>query len=293
MQPAASRHVPDDVLKVLRQTEVIQHMEPQSLARCLTTCTALRAARECDTWKVLADVLAPSPLPDAASRDAFLRSWCRPRLLADRLLNPAVSRPVVDLLDAYMIHLRINTGADVVWEGSVPLVENAGGVPDSFDLELRPLLLRSTESLRDLLAYDTSWDNMDGVLRCLNLLTFTLVAVRQADLKMIPLGCLKYDCAAGTVGSPLGLYVFKAPTPFFKVGEVYFKVWSCLELRHCTQGRGYLDVMHVGIMDRDDLEGPRGLQLRKLFTYLAGCPLLHRDQLMAAILEGDGDDDDE
>ena len=86
-----------------------------------------------------------------------------------------------------MIHLRINTGADVVWEGSVPLVENAGGVPDSFDLELRPLLLRSTESLRDLLVYDTSWDHMEGVLSCLNLLTFTLVAVRQADLKMIPL----------------------------------------------------------------------------------------------------------
>ena len=285
MQATASRGVNDNVASVLMRAEVIQHMDPRSLARCLTTCTALRAPHECDAWKVLADELASSPLPDAASRHAFLRWWCQPRLLAEGLSNLAVSSPlVIDQLDDYVIHLRINMGAVALWEGSVPLVENAGGVPDSFDLELRPLLLRSTESLRDLLAYDTSWDNMDGVLRCLNLLTFTLVAVRQADLKMIPLGCLKYDRAAGTVGSPLGLYVFKAPTPFFKVGEVYFKVWSCLELRHCTQGRGYLDVMHVGIMDRDDLEGPRGLQLRQLFTYLAGCPLLHRDQLMAAIL---------
>ena len=163
----------------------------------------------------------------------------------------------------------------------------------AFDLELRQLPLLRTASLVELLAWDASRDYEEEDPETLNLITFTLVAVRKADHKMIPLGCLKYDGACGSAGSRHGLYLYGAPAPFYKVGEVYFKVWSCLELWHCTQGGGYLDVLHVGIADKDDLEGPKGLKLRQLFTYLAGCPPLHRDQLMAAILEGDGDDDDD
>ena len=297
MQATASRGVNDNVASVLMRAEVIQHMDPRSLARCLTTCTALRAPHECDAWKVLADELASSPLPDAASRHAFLRSYCQPRLLAEGLSNLAVSSPlVIDQLDDYVIHLRINMGAVALWEGSVPL--EGGGppfflAPYSFDLELRQLPLLRTASLVELLAWDASRDYEEEDPETLKLITFTLVAVRKADHKMIPLGCLKYDGACGSVGSRHGLYLYGAPAPFYKVGEVYFKVWSCLELWHCTQGGGYLDVLHVGIADKDDLEGPKGLKLRQLFTYLAGCPPLHRDQLMAAILEGDGDDDDD
>ena len=128
MQATASRGVNDNVASVLMRAEVIQHMDPRSLARCLTTCTALRAPHECDAWKVLADELASSPLPDAASRHAFLRSYCQPRLLAEGLSNLAVSSPlVIDQLDDYVIHLRINMGAVALWEGSVPL--EGGGPP--------------------------------------------------------------------------------------------------------------------------------------------------------------------
>ena len=46
MQATASRGVNDNVASVLMRAEVIQHMDPRSLARCLTTCTALRARHE-------------------------------------------------------------------------------------------------------------------------------------------------------------------------------------------------------------------------------------------------------
>ena len=46
MQATASRGVNDNVASVLMRAEVIQHMDPRSLARCLTTCTALRAPHE-------------------------------------------------------------------------------------------------------------------------------------------------------------------------------------------------------------------------------------------------------
>ena len=174
--------------------EIVQFMSPQSLCR-LTCCSATlrRDVREADAWQRLAEVHAPRAVRAALESDAAsrVRSHVRRRVLADSLCQEAPARDLGSSLNAPMdftFFVRVTEDGRLIWEGDLKSERS-----DCFQLPLSEACAAMVES-------GIVGDHVERLQ--LDLLQFTVVAIRDEDQAMIPLGLCDYDrCVNFDLGS--------------------------------------------------------------------------------------------
>ena len=164
--------------------EIVQFMSPQSLCR-LTCCSATlrRDVREADAWQRLAEVHAPRAVRAALESDAVsrVRSCVRRRVLADSLCQRTPVRYLHSSLNAPMdftFFVRVTEDGRLIWEGDLKSERS-----DCFQLPLSEACAAMMES--GIIG--------DTPRRYLERLQFAVVAIRDEDQAMIPLGLCDYD----------------------------------------------------------------------------------------------------
>ena len=164
--------------------EIVQFMSPQSLCR-LTCCSATlrRDVREADAWQRLAEVHAPRAVRAALESDAVsrVRSHVRRRMLADSLCQETPARYLHSSLNAPMdftFFVRVTEDGRLIWEGDLKSERS-----DCFQLPLSEACAAMMES--GIIG--------DTPRRYLERLQFAVVAIRDEDQAMIPLGLCDYD----------------------------------------------------------------------------------------------------
>ena len=285
------------------QPEVIQCMDVQSLGR-YTCCSATvrKDVREAKAWQLLSNVPAEEAF-FAAERDAAAasRSQALRRRLVDqfdrwRAGGPMALEPTINTFADFTFFLRIEDDEGRIWEGDLaPSSQRRPQRTDpittiGFDVSEIWAALKERDRMVAFLATDPS--DPDSWRRSyLDYLRISVVAVREADQAMIPLGQFSLDDALGLITEASQEYLFKpkrflnfAPIPDLRLlvtERNEFCAFLTLNVTHDATGGGggTLDSLELGVtmLTRDyegggdylaeDLECAR---VEYLFTYLAG-----------------------
>ena len=283
--------------------EVIQCMDVQSLGR-FTCCSATvrKDAREAKAWQLLYVQRPAEEAFFAAARNATAarRSQALRRRLADQFDRwggggPMLLEPTINTFADFTFFLRIDDDEGRIWEGDLaPSSQRRPQRTDpittvGFDMSEVWAALKERDRMVAFLATDPS--DPDSWRRSyLDYLRISLVAVREADQAMIPLGQFSLDDALGLITEASQEYLFKpkrflnfTPIPDLRLlvtERNEFCAFLTLNVTHDATGdRGTLDSLEVGVtmLTRDyegggdylagDLERAR---VEYLFTYLAG-----------------------
>ena len=203
--------------------EIIQFMSPQSLCR-LTCCSATlrRDVREADAWQRLAEVHAPRAVRAALESDAVsrVRSHVRRRVLADSLCQETPARDLRSSLNAPMdftFFVRVTEDGRLIWEGDLKSERS------DFNFRL-PLSEACAAMMESGIIGDTP-------RRYLERLQFAVVAIRDEDQAMIPLGLCDYHGSISfTNNSRLHSYSFEDDNILFSTDRLEFRVSLCLQV---------------------------------------------------------------
>ena len=250
--------------------EIAQFMSPQSLCR-LTCCSATlrRDVREADAWQRLAEVHAPRAARAALESDAFsrVRSHVRRRVLADSLCQETPARDLHSSLNAPMdftFFVRVTEDGRLIWEGD--LKSPRRGFMLSHDLSLSLAEARA--------AMEESGNQIH-----LESLQFTIVAIRDEDEAMIPLGLCEYDgCISFERSLPQQFYSFRDNRHLlFSTDRLEFSTRLILDVVVSADGTRvlFLDRLRIQLNWQSKLVelGPDPLESREplfLLTFLAG-----------------------
>ena len=285
--------------------EVIQCMDVQSLGRYTCSSATMRKdVREAKAWQLLSNVQRPAEESFfAAERNAAAarRSQAHRRRLVDQLDGwraggPMVLEPTINTFADFTFFLRIEDDEGRIWEGDLaPSSQRRPQRTDpitaiGFDVSEIWAALKERDRMVAFLATDPS--DPDSWRRSyLDYLRISVVAVREADQAMIPLGQFSLDDALGLITEASQEYLFKpkrflnfAPIPDLRLlvtERNEFCAFLTLNVTHDATGGGggTLDSLEVGVtmLTRDyegggdylaeDLECAR---VEYLFTYLAG-----------------------
>ena len=283
--------------------EVIQCMDVQSLGR-YTCCSATvrKDVREAKAWQLLSNVPAEEAF-FAAERDAAAAS--RSQALRRRLVDQfdrwqagglMALEPTINTFADFTFFLRIEDDEGRIWEGDLaPTSQRRPQRTDpitavGFDVSEIWAALKERDRMVAFLATDPS--DPDSWRRSyLDYLRISVVAVREADQAMIPLGQFSLDDALGLITEASQEYLFKpkrflnfAPIPDLRLlvtERNEFCAFLTVNVTHDATGGGggTLDSLELGVtmLTRDyegggdylaeDLECAR---VEYLFTYLAG-----------------------
>ena len=252
--------------------EIVQFMSPQSLCR-LTCCSATlrRDVREADAWQRLAEVHAPRAVRAALESDAVsrVRSCVRRRVLADSLCQRTPVRYLHSSLNAPMdftFFVRVTEDGRLIWEGDLKSERS----DYCFRLPLSEACAAMVESGN---MGDCPGDAMDSYLERLQ---FTVVAIRDKDQAMIPLGLCDCRGRRFTSNSRLHSYSFEDDNILFSTDRLEFRVNLCLQVTFGGVGttpsmEGL--VLHLDWQSKLDKGRAGGLAILEpvfLLTFLAG-----------------------
>ena len=251
--------------------EIVQFMSPQSLCR-LTCCSATlrRDVREADAWQRLAEVHAPRAVRAALESDAVsrVRSHVRRRMLADSLCQETPARYLHSSLNAPMdftFFVRVTEDGRLIWEGDLKSERS-----DCFQLPLSEACAAMMES-----------GNIgDTPRRYLERLQFAVVAIRDEDQAMIPLGLCDYDrCVNFDLGSTtLQTFSFRDHRHLlFSTDRLEFRTELFLQVALNGDGSRVLSLDGLDIqlhwqskLDEDHADYLEILEPVFLLTFLAG-----------------------
>ncbi len=247
--------------------EIVQFMSPQSLCR-LTCCSATlrRDVREADAWQRLAEVHAPRAVRAALESDAVsrVRSCVRRRVLADSLCQRTPARYLHSSLNAPMdftFFVRVTEDGRLIWEGDLKSERS-----DCFQLPLSEACAAMMES--GIIG--------DTPRRYLERLQFAVVAIRDEDQAMIPLGLCDCRGRRFTSNSRLHSYSFEDDNILFSTDRLEFRVSLCLQVTFggvgTTPSMDGLDIqLHwQSKLDEDHADYLEILEPVFLLTFLAG-----------------------
>ena len=248
--------------------EIVQFMSPQSLCR-LTCCSATlrRDVREADAWQRLAEVHAPRAVRAALESDAVsrVRSHVRRRVLADALCQETRARDLGSSLNAPMdftFFVRVTEDGRLIWEGDLKSPRRGFMLSSELVLSLAEARAAMEES---------------GNQIHLESLQFTIVAIRDGDEAMIPLGLCEYDgCISRR--SQEQLYSFRDNRQLlFSTDRLEFSTRLILDVVVSADGTRvlFLDRLRIQLNWQSKLVelGPDPLESREplfLLTFLAG-----------------------
>ena len=251
--------------------EIVQFMSPQSLCR-LTCCSATlrRDVREADAWQRLAEVHAPRAVRAALESDAVsrVRSCVRRRVLADSLCQRTPVRYLHSSLNAPMdftFFVRVTEDGRLIWEGDLKSERS-----DCFQLPLSEACAAMMES--GIIG--------DTPRRYLERLQFAVVAIRDEDQAMIPLGLCDYDrCVNFDLGSTtLQTFSFRDHRHLlFSTDRLEFRTELFLQVALNGDGSRVLSLDGLDIqlhwqskLDEDHADYLEILEPVFLLTFLAG-----------------------
>ena len=252
--------------------EIVKFMSPQSLCR-LTCCSATlrRDVREADAWQRLAEVHAPRAVRAALESDAVsrVRSCVRRRVLADSLCQRTPVRYLHSSLNAPMdftFFVRVTEDGRLIWEGDLKSERS-----DCFQLPLSEACAAMVES-------GIVGDHVERLQ--LDLLQFTVVAIRDEDQAMIPLGLCDYDrCVNFDLGSTtLQTFSFRDHRHLlFSTDRLEFRTELFLQVALNGDGSRVLSLDGLDIqlhwqskLDEDHADYLEILEPVFLLTFLAG-----------------------
>ena len=261
-------------------------MDAKSLCQYQCCSKVVRAdVRESNAWQLLAAQQAPRPTPltarDALELDAItrVRSQVRRRLLADALAEEDTSGLCVSDLGDFTFFVRIAKGGRLIWEGDVnSSLTNSFG-PRIPLTEAWPTIRRSGSctALRAWLAETgTGWEHDKAVLEPFSI---TLVAIRDVDQAMVPLGHFSLGDHVDGNGEPDQEFSFMddhRDHHLFAAPGFKFRAHLYLATHHNAAGGRfeYLDLEVHRYEEREDEDYRKGelrsYQLRYLLTFLAG-----------------------
>ena len=251
--------------------EIVKFMSPQSLCR-LTCCSATlrRDVREADAWQRLAEVHAPRAVRAALESDAAsrVRSHVRRRVLADSLCQEAPARDLGSSLNAPMdftFFVRVTEDGRLIWEGDLKSERS-----DCFQLPLSQACAAMMES--GIIG--------DTPRRYLERLQLAVVAIRDEDQAMIPLGLCDYDrCVNFDLGSTtLQTFSFRDHRHLlFSTDRLEFRTELFLQVALNGDGSRVLSLDGLDIqlhwqskLDEDHADYLEILEPVFLLTFLAG-----------------------
>ena len=250
--------------------EIVQFMSPQSLCR-LTCCSATlrRDVREADAWQRLAEVHAPRAVRAALESDAVsrVRSCVRRRVLADSLCQRTPVRYLHSSLNAPMdftFFVRVTEDGRLIWEGDLKSERS-----DCFQLPLSEACAAMMES--GIIG--------DTPRRYLERLQLAVVAIRDEDQAMIPLGLCDYDgCISYDLELTPQTFSFRDNRHLlFSTDRLEFSTRLILDVVVSADGTRvlFLDRLRIQLNWQSKLVelGPDPLESREplfLLTFLAG-----------------------
>ena len=188
-------HRIDATTSIPVQPELIEFMDPQSLGLMSSVSATLRKdVLESKAWTLMANAHLPRSAEEAAlaverAAAARLRSQVLRRRLADSMSRaPAPHRLVPNKLDDFAFFVRFEEDGRVLWEGEMAVM---GFVLSEFSsrkfVELSMSEARS--AIKDSASFTDVPDDDDGYWHRVRL---TLIAIRDQDQAMIPLGSFRF-----------------------------------------------------------------------------------------------------
>ena len=205
-------HRIDATAAIPLRPELIEFMDPQSLGLMSSVSATLRKdVLESKAWTLMANAHLPrrsaqeAALAVERAAAARLRSQVLCRRLADSMSRaPAPHRLVPNKLDDFAFFVRFEEDGRVLWEGEMAVM---GFVLSEFSsrkfVELSMSEARS--AIKDSASFTDVPDDDDEYWHRVR---FTLIAIRDEDQAMIPLGSFRFaeDRNDPTFYSPQALY---------------------------------------------------------------------------------------
>ena len=306
---AGSSAQPLATLGVPLRPELVEFLDAKSLCH-YTACSKAcgKDARDVNAWQLLANVNAQVPLSarDASENDARsrVRSQVRRRLLADALAKGYTTKPyrpnewtdfTYFVRITEMNHNQVgNTDRFVIWEGDLkPQARRTG------DLLRLPLTqvwsqlkqAKAWPAMAKLLRVVPAGSNMstDAFASLLGRIAITVVAIRDSDQAMAPLGRFEFGDSIGDPGASKQEYYYMPPNRFFSLfatTRMEFRPLLFLGLVYDAAGGGSLDFLQLDMEhhhaedaaddyeDYDDtyIRHMSGDEIRHVVSYLAGIP---------------------
>ena len=294
--------------------ELIGFLNPQSLGLMSCASAALRRdVLDSKAWELVANAQKLRSAREAAlaaERDAVARvkSQVRRRRLADSLSSQETPPFVPNKLADFTFFVRFEEDGDVIWEGDLgpsaaAFVGSRYCTSDVISLSMSEVWSGINGNYSDAMAnflsvLPSSSDDCDeDEYSYLARLRITLVAIRNTDQAMIPLGSFTFErVGRGRLYGPID-YLFLPRRALFKSGPLEFWIevilrfddsgqFDTLEIcveHHCFNGTGheYNDGSYLQDIDKK--------RISHLLTYLAGVPLQARDGALATIMSWHAD----
>ena len=209
-KPVKSHRI-DATPKIPLRPELIACMDPQSLGRYSCASVTLRKeVFDSKAWELMANAQKLRSARDAAlaaERDAVARvkSQVLRRRLADSMSRaPAPHRLAPNKLDDFAFFVRFEEDGRVLWEGEMAVM---GFVLSEFSS--RKFVELSMSEARSAIKASASFTDVpDDDDEYWHRVRFTLIALRDEDRAMIPLGSFRFaeDRNDPTFYSPQALY---------------------------------------------------------------------------------------
>ena len=209
-KPVKSHRI-DAAPKIPLRPELIACMDPQSLGRYSCASATLRKeVFDSKAWELMANAQKLRSARDAAlaaERDAVARvkSQVLRRRLADSMSRaPAPHRLAPNKLDDFAFFVRFEEDGRVLWEGEMAVM---GFVLSEFSS--RKFVELSMSEARSAIKASASFTDVpDDDDEYWHRVRFTLIAIRDEDQAMIPLGSFRFaeDRNDPTFYSPQALY---------------------------------------------------------------------------------------
>jgi len=273
-------------------------MDARSLCRytcCNKACD--RDVRDVNAWQLLANMHVPRAARDVLNSDAVSRmqSHVRRRLLADDLAKSSLSttqtfRPNEWADFTYFVRLTVGNEpfprhGVVVWEGDVrPQARRTGELHLPLTLvwsELKDAYPNIAKKLAVVPVPSADYSSHPGLAR----LMITVIAIRDSDQAMVPLGHFEYGDCIGNAGEMDQEHYFSASDYFtlYHTPRMEFRPIIFLGLVHDTSGGGMFDFLVLDMEHHygDDYEEEydetyichmENDNIRHVLTYVAGVP---------------------
>ena len=294
--------------------ELIGFLNPQSLGLMSCASAALRRdVLDSKAWELVANAQKLRSAREAAlaaERDAVARvkSQVRRRQLADSLSSQETPPFVPNKLADFTFFVRFEEDGDVIWEGDLgpsaaAFVGSRYCTSDVISLSMSEVWSGINGNYSDAMAnflsvLPSSSDDCDeDEYSYLARLRITLVAIRNTDQAMIPLGSFTFErVGRGRLYGPID-YLFYPRRALFKSEPLEFWIevilrfddsgqFDTLEIcaeHHCFNGTGH------EYNDGSYLQDICKKRISHLLTYLAGVPLQARDGALATMMSWHAD----